>query len=107
MQQTWVPSEPEKLASGNSGRENSQITARILKVIYILYSLETGIFLLLLPWMSFWDTNILTYLYPQFLPVVTNPFLKGAVLGLGIANIMIGIHEVAHFRKLSKGVFYQ
>jgi len=107
MLQTWIPTQPEKLNPGNSPGENSQITVRILKTIYILFSIEAGIFLLWLPWLSFWDTNFLTYLYPQIIPILTNSFFKGAVLGLGIVNIMIGIHEIARFKKYSKGIFYR
>lgn len=81
--------------------------ARFLRVIYILFSIEVGIFFLWLPWLSFWDTNYLTYRYPQILPLVTNSYFKGAVLGLGIVNIMVGIHEIVHFRKHSRGIFYR
>jgi hypothetical protein len=102
-----MSSQPENFTPGNRIGGNSQTIVRILKIIYILYSIEAGILLLWLPWMSIWDTNYLTYLYPQLLPVIKNPFLKGAVLGLGIVNIMIGIHEVVHFKKFSKGVFYR
>lgn len=106
MQQTWIPSRPENLTPNNKAGGNSQI-ARLLKIIYILYSIEAGVFLLWLPWTSFWDTNYLTYLYPRILPFITNPFFKGAVLGLGIVNLMIGIYEVVHFKRISKGPFYR
>lgn len=107
MQQTWIPSQPENLTLRNRTGGNPHPIARLFKIIYILYSIEAGVFLLWLPWTSFWDTNYLTYLYPQILPVITNPFFKGAVLGLGIVNLMIGIHEIVHFKKLSKGPFYR
>jgi hypothetical protein len=73
--------------------------AWIRRIFYILYSLEVGIFLLMLPWMTFWDNNFLVFYYPRIRPVVGNPFIKGAVLGLGIVNIMIGIHEISLLRK--------
>lgn len=106
MQQTWIPSQPGKINPGNGVVGSSQTIVRILKVIYILYSLEAGIFLVLLPWMAFWDTNYLTYSYPQISSIISNPFFKGAVFGLGIVNIAIGISEIARFKKFSKGVFY-
>ncbi len=107
MPQTWISSPPGKWTPGNSFGGRSQIPVRIFKCIYILFSIEAGIFLLWTPWLSFWDTNYLTHLYPQLLPIVTNPFFKGAVIGLGIVNILIGIHEIAHFKKFSKGIFYR
>lgn len=107
MHQTWIPSQPDKISPENSYGTGSQIIVRIFKVLYILFSIEAGIFLLSLPWMSFWDTNVLTYMYPQILVVVTNPYFKGAVTGLGIVNIIIGIHEIANFKKLSKSIFHR
>ncbi len=64
-----------------------------------------GIALLSFPWMGFWDDNTLLYLYPQIRPLVANSYFKGAVLGLGIANIIIGIHEIVHFKSFAKGFF--
>jgi hypothetical protein len=107
MQDTWIQSQPENLDPRNRAGDSTRPFARLLKIVYILYSIEVGIFLLWLPWMSFWDTNYLTYQYPRLLPVITNPFFKGAVLGLGIVNLMIGIYEVVHFKKHSKGPFYK
>ncbi len=77
----------------------------IWHIIYILYSLEVGILLLFLPWSSIWENNYLLYLYPKMRSVVSNPYLKGAVLGLGIVNILIGIQEIAQFRKNARAYF--
>jgi len=49
--------------------------------------------------MGLWDTNYLVYLYPKLRPIVANPYLKGGVLGLGIINVLIGIQEIARFKK--------
>jgi hypothetical protein len=105
MQQMRIPAQPGKLTPESRVVKSSNRLGRILKVIYILYCIEAGIFLLWLPWLSIWDANFFTFIYPQILPVITNSFLKGAVLGLGIVNIMIGIHEVVHFKQVSKGAF--
>jgi len=81
--------------------------AWVWHILYILYSLEVGVFLLFLPWLGIWENNYLLYLYPRFRPIVVNSFLKGGVLGLGIVNILIGIQEIANFRKRSKSYFYR
>jgi hypothetical protein len=73
--------------------------AWVWHILYIIYSLEVGVFLLFLPWLNIWDNNYLIYKLPALRPVVVNPFLKGAVLGLGIVNILIGIQEVVQFRR--------
>ena len=64
--------------------------------------MEAGIFLLLLPWMYLWDNNYLVYRYPDLRPLVTNYFLKGAVIGLGIVNLVIGFQEIHRIRVSSR-----
>ena len=72
---------------------------KVLFVIYVLYCLEVGIFLLVYPWMRLWDQNFLLQ-YSSFLRVlVLNDFFRGAVSGLGIANLILGAWEVAHFQR--------
>ena len=79
-----------------------RVTSWISKIIFVLYSLQVGLFLLCLPWFHFWENNHLLYAYPQLRPLISNSYFKGAVLGLGIANILIAIHEIVHFRNASK-----
>ncbi len=74
-------------------------------VLYILYCLEVGVFLIFLPWLDIWDNNYVLSRWPLMQPLVANPFFKGAVLGLGIVNVLIGIGEIAQIRKGSKGFF--
>jgi hypothetical protein len=69
-------------------------------VLYIICSLYLGIALLMLPWQSPWENNYFIDIYPQIRPVVANSFFKGAVLGLGIVNIIIGIQEIVRLRKV-------
>ncbi len=75
---------------------------KALFVIYVLYCLEVGIFLLVYPWMRLWDQNFLLQ-YSSFLRVLLlNDFVRGAVSGLGIANLILGAWEVAHFQRYFK-----
>jgi len=85
--------EPSSELAPNAGR------AWVWRLLYILYSLEVGIFLMFLPWLGIWDNNYLLYRYPDVRPVMSNAFLKGGVLGLGIVNIVIGIQEIGLFRR--------
>jgi hypothetical protein len=62
--------------------------------------------MLCLPWFHFWENNQLLYVYPQLRPLISNSYFKGAVLGLGIANVLIAIHEIVHFRNASKSFFH-
>ena len=61
-----------------------------------------GIILVWLPWTGAWETNLTLWFWPQIKPVVLNPYFKGAVIGLGVVNIIIGIHDVIHARFASQ-----
>jgi len=75
------------------------VVNKALFVIYVLYCLEVGIFLLVYPWMRLWDQNFLLQ-YSSYLRVLLlNDFFRGAVSGLGIANLILGAWEVAHFQR--------
>jgi len=77
----------------------------IWHLLYIIYSLEVGGVLIFLPWLNIWENNYLLYRFPHFRPLLANSFLKGAVLGLGIVNILIGVQEIASFKRNSKNYF--
>ena len=80
---------------GTWGKDDSPFAMGLLWTpLYIVYSFVVGTFLLVLPWMSIWDNNYIVYRYPRVRLIVGNSFLKGAVLGLGIVNIIIGLQEV-------------
>jgi hypothetical protein len=82
-------------------------TARVFNILFIIYSLEVGTVLLWLPWKGIWENNLILYLFPQIAPVVTSPFFKGAILGLGIDNILIGIYETIRLKSSSKRAVFR
>jgi hypothetical protein len=100
-----IIAQPENINLEDKRRSHARIAAKILSVLYILFSIEAGIFLLWLPWQRIWEYNYLLYLYPQIRPLIANPFFKGAILGLGIDSIMMGIHQIAHFKDARKKGF--
>jgi hypothetical protein len=106
MFSTPLPIPPSPARPGQVGRLSPHTNAAWLwKIIYILYCLEVGIFLVFLPWLNIWDQNYLLYQHPMLQRLVANPYLKGAVLGLGIVNVLIGIQEIANLRKNTKRPF--
>ena len=90
-------------ASQEQGKPRIRAGTLIFKTLYIVFSLGFGVLLLGLPWQSFWENNKLLNLYPQIQPLVSDSYFKGAVLGLGIADILIGFYEIAHFKRAPKG----
>jgi hypothetical protein len=48
-----------------------------------------------LPWSAFWSHNYFVEAWPALAPFVTNAYVRGAVTGLGIANLLMGISDLA------------
>jgi hypothetical protein len=55
---------------------------------------EVGLLLIVLPWSTFWDRNYFVYLAPILQPLLTNNFVRGAISGLGILNLLAGLAEL-------------
>ena len=67
---------------------------KLLTIIYIVFCLELGIFLFILPWTSFWSKNYFTDHFSLASGIVRNYFLRGAVSGLGLADIWLAVYEI-------------
>ena len=68
--------------------------------IFIVFSFYTGGFLVLLPWISWiWENNYFLYRFPEIRTVVLNPFFRGAISGLGLLNVLIGVEEIIRHRQ--------
>ena len=70
---------------------------RLLTIIYIVFCLELGVFLFILPWVSFWAKNYFVGHYPLVSGISRNYFLRGAVSGLGLADIWLAVYETWRF----------
>ena len=62
-------------------------------LLYVLICLEVGVFLLLVPWSAIWERNYFLQAYPALGKLVLDPMFRGAVSGLGVANIYLGLNE--------------
>lgn len=67
---------------------------RLLNIIYILFCLELGIFLFILPWTSYWSKNYFINHSAVISGISRNYFFRGAVSGLGLADIWMALHEI-------------
>ncbi len=61
----------------------------VLRVLLILICFELGILLILVPWSAFWERNYFLERYPVLIPFLLNPYLRGAVSGLGVIDVGI------------------
>lgn len=73
--------------------------SRVLTVIYIIFCFEMGVFLFVLPWVSLWSRNFFVGHYPWVSAIAMNYFVRGAVSGVGLADIWLAIYEVWRLRR--------
>ncbi len=57
--------------------------------------LEMGLLLVLVPWSAFWDRNYFAELLPVLKDIITNNYVRGAVMGLGLINVWAALSELA------------
>lgn len=64
--------------------------------VYVFYCFEIGIFLLLVPWWlpQIWEQNYFFFIVPRLKEIFLNGFFRGAISGLGIFNIFLGVAEI-------------
>jgi hypothetical protein len=99
--------------SGEGGRgsaaappqvERENIWARrISVVVLVLFCLELGLVLLVLPWTRLWVDNNLLLNYPNLRRVAADPFVRGIFSGLGLLDLWIGIWEAVSYRESTPG----
>ena len=72
---------------------------RVLAIAFILFCFEIGLFLVFVPWSQLWEHNVILgysfYLRGLFL----NNFFRGAVSGLGVVDVVLGLSELGRFLK--------
>jgi hypothetical protein len=63
-------------------------------MLFIAFFFEIGFALLVVPWSGFWDRNYFAEALPPIHAFITNNFVRGAVSGLGLINIVAGLGEI-------------
>ncbi|MBI4442544.1 MAG: hypothetical protein HY649_04120 [Acidobacteria bacterium] len=72
-------------------------------MIFIALCIEIGIFLFLFPWSAVWERSFLLGELPWLKPIYMSHYLRGAISGLGLVNVWLGVSQAWSFRKLVSG----
>lgn len=86
------------------------MVARLTVIFFIILCLQAGVTLILIPWVRLdaigdWGDNfLLAYItqktgMPLLKEAITSGWVRGAVTGLGVLNLVIAFWEMAHFRQ--------
>jgi hypothetical protein len=60
--------------------------------LHVLLTLDIfllGVLLILVPWLGYWDHNFFLDKYPELIPFLLHPSIRGAVTGLGALDIFL------------------
>jgi hypothetical protein len=72
---------------------------RLLTILYIVICFEMGAVLFVFPWVSLWSKNFFIDHYPWVSGLVHNYFVRGAISGIGLADIWLAVYELWRFRR--------
>jgi hypothetical protein len=64
---------------------------RLLRALLLLLWLELGLLIVLIPWSAFWDANYFLNRYPSLIPILLNPYVRGAISGLGVVDAVLAV----------------
>jgi hypothetical protein len=93
------PVEPQTSIEFPVERPHTPWYQKLGAVLFILICFEVGIFLVIFPWMEYWNQNWIANLAPWMRDLWDSSFFRGALSGLGLLNIYISLAEVLRFRR--------
>lgn len=73
---------------------------RLFLIVKVIFYIELGLLLAVLPWTSIWNQNEFVMRYPAVRELMQNNFTRGLFTGLGLLDIWLGIWEAAHYRDI-------
>jgi hypothetical protein len=66
-----------------------------VRLLFAAYFLETGVILVVIPWLSYWDRNLFIQMMPALEDWLSSAYARGAVSGIGVVTAVAGIFELA------------
>lgn len=66
----------------------------LTRILLVVYFVEVGVLLVFVPWSPFWERNYFATVVPGLTALLANHFLRGAVTGLGVINVIAGVSEL-------------
>jgi hypothetical protein len=96
-----MPVEPQPPLEAAAEKPVSTWYQKMGALLFVIFCFEVGVFLLVVPWLDFWERNSLADLLPWLRGYWDNPYFRGALSGLGVINIYISFVEVFRLRRFS------
>ena len=68
-----------------------------MRLLLTAFFFEAGLVLLIMPWSTYWEQNYFLQALPVVQTFINNDFVRGAVSGLGLVNLLAGLGEIWTF----------
>ena len=66
----------------------------LFRLLFILYCVEAGTFLLLVPWFPIWDRTLVLIPLEALRTASLHPLMRGGVSGFGVLHLLWGAHDL-------------
>lgn len=96
------PGSGPQLVTQESSNPHSSIAIwidRLGLVIRVVFYIELGMLLAVLPWTRFWTNNSLLMDFPRLNSLLQMNFIRGLATGVGLVDIWIGIWEAVRYHE--------
>jgi hypothetical protein len=90
------------MPSAKPPNERHRWLQRVWLVVFVLFCLEVGIILTVLPWTRLWTDNSLLISFPAAKEFLNHNFVRGLVSGLGLIDIWMGVAEAVTYREATR-----
>ena len=70
---------------------------RLSLVVFVIFCIELGMLLAVLPWTPVWVNNGILAVHPVLKSILQANFVRGFVSGIGLVDIWLGIWEAVHY----------
>jgi hypothetical protein len=88
---------PEKAETPQRATRATVWLHRLSLVIFVVFCIELGMLLAVLPWTPVWIHNGLLTSNATLKAILQENFVRGVITGLGLVDIWIGIWEAVHY----------
>jgi hypothetical protein len=67
----------------------------VTRLLIAAYLVEAGLVLAIAPWTGFWERNYAALAWPAIGALMFNPYVRGAVTGVGVITMIAGLRDLA------------
>ena len=67
-------------------------------LLFVVFCIELGLFLTVYPWTTRWNMSFIPAWIPISPEVWLSGYFRGAISGVGVANLWVALNELVHLR---------